>query len=115
MMPFFANIIKKRKQAYEDAPLFVATIGDFALAGNPFEMFHQHGEYVKENSPYEMTFFVSLVNGAEGYMPTADAYARGGYEVEVCRYKPAIGDEAVQTLVDILKEFKQSDTQQAAK
>ncbi len=118
MQPIEAGRINVKRtyvpDTYGKAPLFIATVGDFALTGNPFEMFHQHGEYVKENSPYEMTFFVGLANGAEGYMPTVEAYARGGYEKDACRYAPGIGDEATKTLVDTLKEFKQSDAQQAA-
>jgi len=118
MQPIEAGRINVKRTYPKDTggtvPLFVATIGDFAIAGNPFEMFHQHGEYVKENSPYKMTFFVSLANGAEGYMPTKEAYARGGYEKDACRYAPFVGDATTKTLLDTLKEFKKSDAQQAA-
>ena len=76
------------------------------------------GEPLKEMQPIEAgpinVIFVGLANGAEGYMPTTQAYARGGYERDACRYGPDIGDEATQTPVDTLKKFKQSDAQRQA-
>ena len=53
---------------------------DFQPVDRAYAWRGQHGEYVKDNSPYQVTFFVGIANGIQGYMPTAEAYERGGYE-----------------------------------
>ena len=56
-------------------------IGDLGLAMVAAEPFAETGIAVKSNSPWARTFFVGYANGCIGYVPTADAYPNGGYEV----------------------------------
>jgi len=56
-------------------------IGDLALAAAPGEIFNQIGVEVKEQSPFENTFFVGYANDSIGYVPVPEAYPEGGYEV----------------------------------
>ena len=62
--------------------LSVASIGGIAFTSVPYEMFSSSGVYIKENSPYEMTFISTCTNGYNTYMPTKDTFEYGGYEAE---------------------------------
>lgn len=88
-LPKFRN---NRTGEDDELPNFYLTLGDIAFVSTSMEMFHQHGEYVKKNSPFKMTVFVGYANGYGGYMPTEETYAHGGYEVNCCRYVPNTGD-----------------------
>ena len=55
-------------------------IGDLGIAALPFETFVETGLAIKRASPLQQTFVISLANGAEGYLPTPEHHALGGYE-----------------------------------
>lgn len=70
------------------APTFPAEmqairIGDAAVLTFPAEVFTEIGLEIKEHSPFPVTLFVSCANGCSlPYVPTEEAFARGGYEVD---------------------------------
>ncbi len=64
------------------AALHGIRIGDAALVGFPGEPFAETGVRVREASPFEFTHMAGYTNGATGYVPTAEEFARGGYEPE---------------------------------
>ncbi len=55
-------------------------IGDLGIVALPFETFVETGLAIKRASPLQETFVISLANGAEGYLPTPQHHALGGYE-----------------------------------
>lgn len=55
-------------------------IGDLGIVALPFETFVETGLAIKRASPLQKTFVISLANGAEGYLPTPEHHALGGYE-----------------------------------
>ena len=55
-------------------------IGDLGVTSTPCETFVETGLAIKEESPLKPTFCVSLANGYNGYLPTAEHHALGGYE-----------------------------------
>ena len=55
-------------------------IGDLGIVALPFETFVETGLAIKGSSPLPRTFVISLANGAEGYLPTPQHHALGGYE-----------------------------------
>lgn len=55
-------------------------IGDVALVAFPAEMFTAFGEDLRSRSPFLNTLPVTLANGWHGYVPTVEAFTRGGYE-----------------------------------
>lgn len=61
----------------------VLALGDVGMALVAAEPFTETGMAVKSASPWTRTFFVGYANGCVGYIPTADAYPNGGYEVNV--------------------------------
>lgn len=57
-------------------------IGRIALLGVSAEPFAEHEKALGELSPFEHTLPISCANGCIGYIPTAEAFAEGGYEIE---------------------------------
>lgn len=55
-------------------------IGDLAVNAIPCEVFVEIGLELKKKSPMKSTFTVSLANGYNGYLPTPEHHALGGYE-----------------------------------
>lgn len=46
----------------------------------PCEVFAEIGLEIKRRSPLQPTFTVELANGCDGYLPTPEQHALGGYE-----------------------------------
>ena len=55
-------------------------IGNLGIVALPFETFVETGLAIKQASPLQQTFVISLANGAEGYLPTPQHHELGGYE-----------------------------------
>jgi len=60
--------------------LQVLRIGKLAIAAIPCEVFAETGLAIKEQSPLGATFMIELANGYNGYLPTRQQHAWGGYE-----------------------------------
>jgi len=91
-----------------DNPFFqtqinVMRLGDIAIASNPFEMYLDYGIRIKARSNALQTFIVQLAgdcvcyHGA-GYLPSAKAFAGGGYGGEV--ESNLVGPEGGKVLVE---------------
>ncbi len=55
-------------------------IGDLGICAIPCEVFVEIGLELKAKSPFKSTFTISLANGYNGYLPTPEHHALGGYE-----------------------------------
>jgi len=60
--------------------LQVHRIGDLSVGAIPCEVFVEIGLRLKRQTPFARHFTVSLANGYNGYLPTAEHHAAGGYE-----------------------------------
>lgn len=60
--------------------LQVHRIGDLSIAAIPCEVFVEIGLDLKKATPFTRHFTVSLANGYNGYLPTPEHHALGGYE-----------------------------------
>jgi len=83
-------------------------IGEMAIASSPGQMFCVFGLQCKERSPFADTMFVSIANGNIGYVPTAEAIERGGYEPTLCRGSrsaPEAGEMIVDASVRLLNSL----------
>ncbi|MBO5340487.1 MAG: neutral/alkaline non-lysosomal ceramidase N-terminal domain-containing protein [Oscillospiraceae bacterium] len=76
----------------------------------PYEMVSEHGMYVKENSPFEITFVLYLCNGRGGYIPSLYTYDYSElfpgnpqvYETYVCKSAKGTGEDFAQSMVNML-------------
>ncbi len=55
-------------------------IGDLGIVSIPCEVFAEIGLKIKRESPFQPTFTIELANGYNGYLPTREQHALGGYE-----------------------------------
>ena len=55
-------------------------IGDLGITAIPCEVFAEIGLELKAKSPFKPSFTMSLANGYNGYLPTAQQHEWGGYE-----------------------------------
>lgn len=55
-------------------------IGGLAITTTPCETFVETGLAIKQQSPFKPTFTIELANGYNGYLPTPEQHALGGYE-----------------------------------
>ena len=63
-----------------ETTLQAMVIGEVAIVGVPGELFTGLGVDLKERSPFEHTYVVSLANDWMGYLPDREAHELGGYQ-----------------------------------
>jgi len=83
-------------------------IGDTAIVGLPGEPFVEGQLRIKLASPAEYTFLAHCTTHYIGYVPTAEAFARGGHEVNFsywAKLAPEALDVIVKNSTDMLGEL----------
>ncbi|WP_218588576.1 hypothetical protein [Cyclobacterium lianum] len=75
-------------------------IGDLGIGAIPFETFAETGLEIKDRSPFDQTFTISLANGSYGYLPTPEQHRLGGYETWLSTNR--VEKEASEKIVDQL-------------
>ncbi len=98
--------IEKRKGKPIEAEVQVFGMGDIGIVALPGEIFVELGLEIKRRSPFRHTFILTLSNNSIGYIPNADAFQYGAYEVEVSRIIPGEGERLVESAVRLLEELK---------
>lgn len=88
--------------------LYVTSVGfgDVAFVGLPGEPFTDIGRGIKEGSAFRMTIPCCCANGYQGYYPTYDAYAEGGYEARSSNFKAGVAEALIKTGVELTEEIK---------
>ncbi len=89
------------------------SVGDsIGFVTAPCEMFDTNGMFVKENSPFQITFILTCANGHHKYIPSSAPYdysaLYGGpepYEVRVSKVCQGTGEVVAQRMVDMLREL----------
>lgn len=98
-----ANIIVK-EQPMEINAIQVGNIG-FVTA--PYEMFDTNGMYIKETSPFAMTFILTCANAHYDYFPSTECFENGGtYEVHARRFVRGTAEEVADEFINMLGELK---------
>ncbi|HLJ59198.1 MAG TPA: neutral/alkaline non-lysosomal ceramidase N-terminal domain-containing protein [bacterium] len=105
-----ANMTVTRARTYggrsEDAvELHLLRIGPAVLAAISCEPFAEIALAIKARSPFPHTWFGGYVGGWGGYIPIADEYPRGGYEVETSPFTPEAAARVVDGTLAALQEF----------
>ncbi len=82
-------------------------IGGLGIVSSPCETFVETGLAIKKRSPLKLTFTIELANGYNGYLPTPEQHALGGYETWRAKSSYLAVDAATQiqeTLLGLLDE-----------
>ena len=83
----------------------VARVGDVAFVGFSVEMITQIGMEIKKGSPFKNTFIITHCNGSSGYLPPAELYKEGGYEVRSTRFRIGSSDMVVAKALRMLYDL----------
>ena len=105
------NMALKRSRSFygkskADIEVHMIRMGEIALIGVPLEPFSATGKRIREMSPFSYTLFSGYSNGNNGYLPTAEEYPRGGYEVEQTAFEPEAADRLAVQILRMLKKLK---------
>jgi hypothetical protein len=92
----------------QSIPFHGISFGDVAFSTSPIEQFDFNALQVRDASPFKMTFTCSMTNGSYGYVPTAEAFPHGAYEVLVSRYVPGSGEEFAKEQLRLLNLCKKA-------
>ena len=71
------------------------------------EMFDTTAKYVRDNSPFKMTFVSQTTNASVMYIPSAYGFIHGCYEAACTDCKPGTGEQLASLLVRMLNWTKQ--------
>lgn len=91
------------KPATERMLVAAFRVGSVGFTSGTYEMFSDHSRYVKENSPFEVTF---LITGNAGYIPSAAAYDYRSYEADTGMYARGVGEQLAQEYVRLLESLQ---------
>ncbi len=91
-------------QATQPAEVQGLRIGDVLLVGIPAELFVRLGLAIKHAAYPSRALVVGLANGMVGYLPTREAFDRGGFETTlstVSKLAPGAGEQLIRAARDV--------------
>ena len=95
----------RRAPLYQRVALTMLTLGDilfFGIGGEPFTRYRRIAEGMVKG---KMLLCSCCTNGYQGYLPSAKAFAEGGYEVNNTFFTDTLEAECVATMDEMLKKF----------
>lgn len=89
----------------EDAEVQVLSLDEYDFAGIPAEDFVQNGLRIKRRAHPRHALVVAYANGNLGYVPHAEAFGRGGYELTFPsgRFVPEAGRMLADAAVELIR------------
>lgn len=108
-IPKIVERIKERKT--QPIEVQVIQIGDVFFTGIPAEYFVEHGLRIKESTYPAHSLIVGGANGMIGYLPTQEAFIRGGYETTFgppSKMAPETGDIIADAAIDLINKMNNS-------
>lgn len=101
-----AVVARSKREDTATMTLNVLTLGDMAMVFAPYEMFSESGKYIKENSPYPLTFIITCSENHQGYLPTANGFRVECYETHVTTYERGTAEKLSELYVELLTNAK---------
>lgn len=84
-------------------------MGDVSLIFAPYEMAGENAIYIKENSPYPMTFVVTCSQNHDGYLPSELGWEVESYESMITRWARGTAEQLAKEYVNMLTEMKTAE------
>ena len=78
-------------------------VGPIGFTSGSYEMFSDHAEYVKEKSPFDLTF---VITSNSGYIANKLAYTYRSYETDTGMYASGTGEKMAEKYVELLNSIK---------
>ncbi len=79
---------------------------DVAFVGFNVEMLTEIGMKIKAASPFKHTFIITHCNGSSGYLPPAELYKEGGYEITTTRFEIGSAEMVEKKCLRMLYDLK---------
>ena len=79
------------------------SVGPVGFTSGSYEMFSDHAEHVKQNSPFELTL---VITGNSGYIANELAYTYRSYETDTGMYASGTGEKMAEKYVELLNSLK---------
>jgi len=98
-----------RRMGAQPAEVQVIFLDEYAVVGIPAEYFVEHGLRIKEQARPRHALVVSHANGMVGYVPTKQAFHRGGYETTFTnssRLAPEAGDLLADGAIELVASWE---------
>jgi hypothetical protein len=100
---------KKARRDHVLAEVQAIRLGEqTALVSLPCEPFSAIGLAIKRQSPFANTYVVGCANGMIGYVPTREAFERGGYETTLSmgsKLDPSAGELLIDAALRVLRSL----------
>ncbi len=96
----------KVKDSAKSVWIAAARVGDAAFLALDCEALVAVGTAIKARSPFPKTFLLTNCNGGSGYLPPAELFPEGGYEVDLSGFAPEAAAKVVDRAVELLREVK---------
>ena len=98
--------VKSAKGNPGQIEFYALAAGDISFVNAPYEMFDTTAMAIKNNTPYKMTFVITVANGEMGYMPTQECWDYPGcYEVNSCYFERGTAEIMEKAFLDTLAEL----------
>lgn len=89
---------------FQPVPLTVMGVGDVVFVGFGGEAFTAYGAAMRELAPEKFLVCAVCANGYEGYFPTEEAFAQGGYEAKSSLFTPTLEQEIIAAAKGIFEK-----------
>jgi hypothetical protein len=90
---------------YHKIPITVMGMGDVAFFGLGGEPFTEYGYIAREAFPEKFVITATCANGGEGYLPSQQAFAQGGYEVVSSHFTDTLEKTVMDASLEMLGKF----------
>ena len=100
-----ALVAKMRREGRQKVELQALLLGDHVIAAVPGEYFVEFGLRIKEKVWPKRALIASCANGMVGYLPTREAFSRGGYETTLyggTRLAHNAGDRITSAMIRLI-------------
>ena len=88
---------------YQHVPVTTMMIGDILIVGFGGEPFTQYANRSRDLAPDKFVVAAACANGHQGYLPTSQAFADGGYESASSYFSPSIENDIMSTVTEMLE------------
>lgn len=102
-----SRVVKIRLEAplYQKIPVTALRVGEIGFVGFGGEPFTHYATAVRASFPGQTVIAACCANGFQGYLPTAAAFAEGGYEVQSSPFTSQLEDDCITAARELLQKM----------
>ncbi len=105
-LAYARRVINLRESAiFRPVPLTIMGFGNVTFVGFGGEAFTAYGEAMRKLVPEKFVVCAVCANGYEGYLPTEEAFAQGGYEAKSSLFTPTLEAEILAAAKTIIEKM----------